>query len=207
MSDEMVRLGENGLPCFGWNRTIPVVLFSFSWQILATCSHLYPKNTRKAPDFVASCNSHLSCTFKRGTECCLVSNSLSNVVQQKDVHILERILQYLRAIFPGRESYYFIRSWKQKICFKHLLFPPLDGEDSHFDEHIFSDGLVQPPTSFRFRNSYIICLETVAMRDNATRCLVPTDNESDFRLHFEVNFFCCQKWDRRESCENQDTLR
>ena len=68
---------------------------------------------------------------------CLVSNSLSNVVQRKDVHVLEHILQYLRAIFPGRESYYFIRSCKQKIGFKHFLFPPLDGEDSHFDEAYF----------------------------------------------------------------------
>ena len=71
----------------------------------------------------------------------------------------------------------------------------------------FSDGLVQPPTSFRFRNSYIICLETVAMRDNATRCLVPTDNESDFRLHFEVKFISAKNEIVEHPAENQDTLR
>ena len=37
---------------------------------------------------------------------------------------------------------------KQKLGggFKYFLFSSLLGEDSHFDEHIFSDGLVQPPT-------------------------------------------------------------
>ena len=30
--------------------------------------------------------------------------------------------------------------------FKSFLFSPLPGEDSHFDEHIFSKGL-KPPTS------------------------------------------------------------
>ena len=29
---------------------------------------------------------------------------------------------------------------------KYFLFPPLFGEMIQFDEHIFSDGLVQPPT-------------------------------------------------------------
>ena len=33
--------------------------------------------------------------------------------------------------------------------FKYFLFSPLFGEDSHFDSH-FSNGLVQPPTSFLF---------------------------------------------------------
>ena len=31
------------------------------------------------------------------------------------------------------------------ICYFH---PPILREDSHFDEHIFLDGLVQPPTSY-----------------------------------------------------------
>jgi len=30
--------------------------------------------------------------------------------------------------------------------FKNLLFSPLLGEDFQFDDHIFQDGLVQPPT-------------------------------------------------------------
>ena len=35
--------------------------------------------------------------------------------------------------------------------FKDLLFLPLFGEDFQFDEHIFQmDGLVQPPTSFKY---------------------------------------------------------
>ena len=33
------------------------------------------------------------------------------------------------------------------VASKIFLFPPLFGEDSHFDEY-FSDGLVQPPTRF-----------------------------------------------------------
>ena len=36
------------------------------------------------------------------------------------------------------------------VVFKYFLFSPLFGEDSHFDEHIFSKGLVQPPTSCTF---------------------------------------------------------
>ena len=31
--------------------------------------------------------------------------------------------------------------------FKYFLFSPLFGEDFHFDDHISSDVLVQPPTS------------------------------------------------------------
>ena len=31
--------------------------------------------------------------------------------------------------------------------FKYVLFSPQFGEDSHFDSY-FSDGLVQPPTSY-----------------------------------------------------------
>ena len=33
--------------------------------------------------------------------------------------------------------------------FKYFLFSPLFGEDSHFDDHIFSKGL-KPPTSHDF---------------------------------------------------------
>ena len=34
--------------------------------------------------------------------------------------------------------------------FKYILFSPLPGEMIKFDDHIFSDGLVQPPTSLPF---------------------------------------------------------
>ena len=35
--------------------------------------------------------------------------------------------------------------------FKHFLFLPLPGEMIQFDEHIFSKGLVQPPTRWDFQ--------------------------------------------------------
>ena len=38
---------------------------------------------------------------------------------------------------------------------KYFLFLPLFGEDSQFDENVFSIGLVQPPTSQDIDN-YII---------------------------------------------------
>ena len=41
---------------------------------------------------------------------------------------------------------YFFRRWQLTYFF--MFTPNLGGEDSHFDEHICSKGLVQPPTSF-----------------------------------------------------------
>ena len=50
-----------------------------------------------------------------------------------------------RSIFVCYSSYCGIEKKHLGVGFKHFLFSPLFGEDSHFDSY-FSKGLVQPPT-------------------------------------------------------------
>ena len=61
---------------------------------------------------------------------------------------------FRRFCFHTKGSHAFeLTEWTNKIWiilgggFKYFLCSPLLVEDSHFDEHIFQNGLVQPPTS------------------------------------------------------------
>ena len=62
---------------------------------------------------------------------------------------------------------------------KYVLFPPLLGEDSHFDEY-FSNGLVQPPTS-QSLCFYELFIKPVEGRTILLHLIVP-ENEGVCRL-------------------------
>ena len=70
--------------------------------------------------------------------------------------------------------------------FKYFFFTPrILGEDSQFDEHIFSIGLVQPPTRKSFK----------VFGANSSRSEKPSTFDSSIRIPKRVMFFSDFLWD------------